>query len=135
VRPGRDQDAPGLEGACRLALLDEDDRGAADRDRARAGPELGTRALGGLDQLPAAEIVPAEGGRVSDDEPGAGLLEDLAAEGWTFVDDRDREAGVRRLGAGGEPCRPAADDEEIDAAAVAQRQAGIWGSGAPIVDW
>jgi hypothetical protein len=43
----------------------------------------------------------------------SGLLEDLPAEGRPLVDERDLEPGAGALDGGGEPCRPAADDEEV----------------------
>jgi hypothetical protein len=56
-------------------------------------------------------MIAAERAVVDDLEPG--LLEDLAAERGSLVDERDVEAARARLDGGGEPCRPAADDEEV----------------------
>ena len=138
---------------CALALLDDDDRRLADRDRARPEQQPGAGALGSLDQLAAAEEVGSERLRIGDAKARAGLLEDLAAERGPLVDEADREAGRGRLGSRREPRGSAADDEDVvglcrhrvasslrgpatlaaGPRAVVQRQAGIGGSGAPMV--
>jgi hypothetical protein len=133
VGAGGDQHAPRLDGGGVPAFLEQDDRCPGDRDRARPQEHARARALGGVDQLATAAVVGAELARIRDPEPGARLLEDLAAESRPLVDERDRQSDRGRLDGGGEPRRAAADDEEIGSAALDQAQRGIGGSGAPIV--
>jgi hypothetical protein len=133
VRAGRDQHTSRLHRPRVPALLEQHDGGADDRDRARPQKQARARALGGVDQHPAAAVVDAELAGIRDAEPRARLLEDLAAEGRPLVDKRDREAVGGRLNGGGEPCRAAADDEEIRNVRLDQGQAGIGGSAGPIV--
>jgi hypothetical protein len=131
VRARREQDAPRLDGPRALAVFDEHDRRAPDRHGARPREQLDTRPLRRPRELAAAQVVAAERLGPRDAEARAGLLEDLPAEGRPLVGEGDAQPGESRLGAGGEARRPAADDKEVDRAA--QRQAGIGGSGAPIV--
>jgi hypothetical protein len=115
------------------ALLEEHDRRAVDRYRTRLREQARTRPFGRFDERPPAAEVGAELVRSRDPEPRAGLLEDLPAQGRPLIDERDRQTGGCRLDGGGEPRRAAADDEEIGRLGFDQWQAGIGGSGAPIV--
>jgi hypothetical protein len=56
-------------------------------------------------------MVGTEGPVVTDVE--ARLLEDLPAERRPLVGERDVEPAGGCLDGGGEPCRPAADDEKV----------------------
>jgi hypothetical protein len=56
-------------------------------------------------------VIASERARVAHDR--ARLLEDLAAQGGSLVDEPDVEPQLRRLVGGGEPRGPAADDEKV----------------------
>jgi hypothetical protein len=124
VRTGRDQDASRVDRARVLALLDEHDRGSANRDGARPRQEACTRPLGRLDQRAAPDVVASEHARVGDAEADPGLLEDLAAEGRPLVDDGDVKTGRCSLRARGEPGGAAADDDQVVGLFVCHRQGG-----------
>ncbi len=113
MRAGREQDPPRADRPRPRALLEQHDGVACDRDGARTGHQPGAAPLDRLDQRTAALVVAAECGRVLDLEPRAELLVDLTPERDPLVDHADRQAGTGRHGTGGEPCGPAADDEEV----------------------
>jgi hypothetical protein len=100
-----------------------------------------------VDELAAARVVATEPTRARDAKAWAGLLEDLPAERGSLVDDRDREPSRGRLHPRCQPGRASADHQNVvggrgrgggRAAAATYGtcylQAGIAGSGAPIVD-
>jgi len=93
------------------SFLHEHRLGPADREAARAKEHACAAALGRIDERAPTEVVATEGSVVTNAE--ARLLEDLPAERGPLVGERNVEAARGCLEGGGEPCRPAADDEEV----------------------